>query len=337
MMTTMQALVYEGPKMMNVRTVDVPTPGADEVLIKVAYSGICGSELSGYLGQNALRKPPLIMGHEFSGTLEHIGDEAARLYPDLHIGQTVTANPLLSCRRCAYCLSGRQQLCPQRKLLSATLPGSNAQWVTVRADAVLPLPDGMPLTTAALTEPAACAVHAVGLAAPRPHETAVVVGAGPIGLLLIQALQDSGVKTVYVADLNRERLAMAQDLGADALTLDQSEFNGQFDMAFEAVGVDATRQGCLRLLRPGGRVFWLGLHEANSELPVNDMIRREIIGYGSFAYTALDFSRALAALAVGRLYLKDTWTRIEPLERGSACFEELLAGSAVAKIWLSPE
>lgn len=333
----MQALMYEGPKQMNIRVVDVPTPQADEVLIKVAYSGICGSELSGYLGQNSLRKPPLIMGHEFSGTLEQIGTEAARQFPELTIGQAVTVNPIISCRRCAYCLNGRQQLCPQRKLHSASLPGSNAGWVTVRADAVFALPDGLPLTTAALTEPAACALHAVDVVAPRPHETAAVIGAGPIGLLLIQALQNCGVKTIYAADLNAERLAMATALGAQTLRLDQAEFNGQFDMAIEAVGVSATRQGCVRLLRSGGRVVWVGLHEASSELPINDLIRREIISYGSFAYAMLDFGHALAALSDGRLRLNDRWTRIEPLERGTACFEELLAGSAVAKIWLRPE
>lgn len=336
-MTTMKALVYEGPKQMNVRTVDVPTPQPDEVLIKVAYSGICGSELSGYLGQNSLRKPPLIMGHEFSGELIQLGADAARLSPELAVGQQVTANPLISCRSCAYCLTGRHQLCAKRKLLSATLPGSNAEWVTVRADAVFTIPQGMPLTTAALTEPAACAVHAIDLVAPRPYETAVVVGAGPIGLLLIQALQNYGVKTIYAADLNAERLAMASSLGAQTLSLTQTELNGQFDIAIDAVGADATRQGCVRLVRSAGRVVWVGLHEANSELPINDLIRREVVSFGSFAYNPLDFGHALAALADGSLHLEAGWTRVEPLERGSACFEELLSGSAVAKIWLTPQ
>ena len=122
----MKALVYEGPREMNVREVDVPTVEPDEVLIRVAYSGICGSELSGYLGQNALRKPPLIFGHEFSGTIADLGEQAASMQ-ELSAGQRVTANPLISCGRCEKCLGGRQQLCVRRKLLSASLPGSNAE------------------------------------------------------------------------------------------------------------------------------------------------------------------------------------------------------------------
>ncbi len=334
-MATMSALVYEGPKQMNVREVPAPTMQPDEVLIRVAYSGICGSELSGFEGKNALRKPPLIMGHEFSGTIEQIGQQAKAQFPDLHIGQHVTANPLISCGRCVYCLSGRQQLCPNRKLHSAHLPGSNAELITIRADAVLPLPEGLAFTTAALAEPAACAVHAAELAAPKPDEAGLVAGAGPIGLLTIEALADYGLKTIYCAELNPERMAMAQALGATPITLD--DFQDRVDLAVDAVGASAVRQACIAATHSGGRVVWIGLHEASSPLPVNDMIRREITTYGSFGYTTLDFRNGLEALAQQRLWLEDAWTRVEPLNRGTACFEELLTGSTVAKIWLSPQ
>src|SRR4030095_6787383 len=131
MKSTMSALVYEAPLQMNIRQVPVPVIQPDEALIRVAYSGICGSELSGYEGKNSLRKPPLIMGHEFSGTIEAVGGAVDR--PELSVGMAGTANPLISGRACAYCLSGRQQLCPTRKLLSAHLPGSNAEYVAIRA------------------------------------------------------------------------------------------------------------------------------------------------------------------------------------------------------------
>src|SRR5258707_13689543 len=122
----MKALVYDAPYELVVHDVPMPTIAPDEVLIQVAYSGICGSELSGYEGKNSLRKPPLIMGHEFSGTITQIGDQAAQRRPDLTAGLPVTANPLITCGVCSYCLSGCQSLCVNRKLLSATLPGSNA-------------------------------------------------------------------------------------------------------------------------------------------------------------------------------------------------------------------
>jgi threonine dehydrogenase-like Zn-dependent dehydrogenase len=335
MVDSMVALVYEGPYHMHIREVPIPQIAPDEVLIRVAYSGICGSELSGYEGKNSLRKPPLIMGHEFSGTLAQIGEQAAARRPELRVGAPVTANPLISCLACDYCLSGRQQLCPNRKLLSASLPGSNAQYVAVRADAVSLLPDNFPLELAALTEPTACAVHSARLAAPAAGEQGLVVGAGPIGLLIIQALQQWGMKTIYCADLIAERLEMAKTLGAVPIDAKNIPAN-LVDVAIDAVGVTPARQACIAATRSGGRVVWIGLHEADSPLPVNDMIRREITTIGSFTYTPLDFRDALEALVQKRIGLEAAWTRFEPLESGTACFEELMHGAPVAKIWLVP-
>ncbi|MDZ4767316.1 MAG: alcohol dehydrogenase catalytic domain-containing protein [Chloroflexota bacterium] len=317
---------------MPMRDIPVPTIQPDEVLIRVAYSGICGSELSGYVGKNALRKPPLIMGHEFSGWIEAIGSAVTR--SDLRVEMEVTANPLLSCGQCAYCLAGRQNLCPDRKLLSASLPGSNAEYVAVRASTLHALPADMPLTTGALVEPAACALRAAKLAQPTPERAALVVGAGPIGLLTIQALKDRGSKTIYAADTNPRRLEMAASLGATPVALD--DIRKSVDIAIDAVGVPAVRAGCVAATRSGGRVVWVGLHDANATLDVNDLIRREIESVGSFAYTALDFADALHALAEGRLGLPIAWTLIEPLERGAACFEALIDGASTAKIWLQP-
>lgn len=331
---SMVALVYEGPKQMFLRDVPVPVVQSGEVLIRVAYSGICGSELSGYEGKNSLRKPPLIMGHEFSGYIDQIGDQAALRRPELVVGLPVTANPLITCGFCPYCLSGRQSLCIQRKLLSAALPGSNAEYVAVPADSVYLLPDGMSMTNAALAEPVACAVHSAELVKPRPGESGLVIGAGPIGLLMIQALSDYGLKTIYCADLNPQRLAMAESLGA--ISVQAADLINQVDVVADAVGASATRQACIAAARSGGRVVFVGLHEPETTLPINDIIRREIISYGSFAYTPLDFRHALDGLSARRYGLDESWTRIEPLANGTACFEELLLGSTVAKIWLTP-
>jgi threonine dehydrogenase-like Zn-dependent dehydrogenase len=330
----MKALVYEGPHQMIMRDVPVPAVQPDEVLIRVAYSGICGSELSGFEGKNALRKPPLIMGHEFTGTIAALGDTVQKSYPDLSPGLPVTVNPLISCSHCPYCQIERPQLCPNRKLLSASLPGSNAEYVTVRADAIYPLPHGMSLTTGSLTEPAACAVHAASLI--QPAENALVVGAGPIGLLVIEALQQRGFNTIYCADLNSERLAMAESLGAQSVRLDD-QFHEKVTVSMDAVGSAVTRQASMAATRAGGHVVWIGLHERFSEIDVNDAIRREITCHGAFAYNHTNFNDALSMLHRGDLHLSEAWTRIEPLKNGASCFEELLRGSSVAKIWLTPE
>ncbi len=330
----MKALVYDAPYQLTVHDVPLPTIGPDEVLIHVAYSGICGSELSGFEGKNSLRKPPLIMGHEFSGLIAEMGQQAALSRPDLQIGSRVTANPLVTCGQCEYCLTGHQQLCPKRKLLSAALPGSNAEYVAVAAVNVLLLPDNISMPVAALTEPMACAVHTARVVAPQPGETALVVGAGPIGLMTVQALAVYGLKAIYCADLNAERLAMVESLGAVPVNL--KEWTGSVDIAVDAVGATSTRVSCAKAVKAGGRVSWVGLHEAESSLPINDLIRREIVSYGSFAYNPLDFKVALDGLASGRFALRPEWTRVEPLSAGKACFEELLHGSSVAKIWLQP-
>lgn len=333
MKATMDALVYEGPLQMNLRQVPVPAFQPDEVLVRVAYSGICGSELSGYEGKNALRKPPLIMGHEFSGTIEALGASVDRA--ELQLGTAVTANPLLSCGQCSYCLNGKQQLCPSRKLLGAHLPGSNAEFVAVRADALRLIPPELSLPMAALTEPVACAIHAVVLAQPSPDEQALVVGAGPIGLLTIQALAHQGIRQIFCIDLNAERLAMAEKLGATPATFDALA-DQPVEIVIDAVGASATRQASSRAVRSGGRIIWVGLHEADTALPVNDFIRREIATYGSFGYTPVDFDHALQALAHRRITLEDAWTEIEPLAKGTACYEKLLHSAPVSKIWLTP-
>jgi threonine dehydrogenase-like Zn-dependent dehydrogenase len=334
MKSTMSSLVYEAPLQMSMRQLPIPVLQPDEALIRVAYSGICGSELSGYEGKNSLRIPPLVMGHEFSGHIEALGNAVDR--PELKLGAVVTANPIVSCRQCRYCMSGKPQLCPERKLLGAQLPGSNAEFVAVRADALVLIPPELPLTTAALVEPAACAVHAVALAAPSPGEQSLVVGAGPIGLMVIQALADRGIREIFCIDLNAERLAMAEKLGSVPATF-ESLASQPVDIVVDAVGASATRHGCGRVVRAGGRIIWIGLHEPETTLPVNDFIRREIATYGSFAYTPIDFENALKALAEKRILLEDTWTQIEPLENGTACFEELLHGAPISKIWLTPQ
>lgn len=342
----MKALVYEGPSVMNVREADIPVPGEGEALIRVAYSGICGSELSGFLGHNSLRKPPMIFGHEFSGTISALGEGRAEM-DGLAVGDRVTANPLVTCGRCEACLEGMQQLCANRKLLSAALPGSNAEYVKIPAAFVHKLPDGMSLRDAALTEPVACAVRAAELAHIRPGDTALVVGMGPIGLLTLQALQQHGVGRTIAVDTNRDRLSIAKRLGAsDILSPEEGEPLSRIreltggrgvDAALDAVGAAVTRRQCVQAARPGGRVVFTGLHEEESPLPVNLIIRSEIKLTGAFAYSAMNFRTALRWLAEGRVGLPEGVVEA-PLADGAVWFDKLIrqAGS-VSKVLLRPE
>jgi 2-desacetyl-2-hydroxyethyl bacteriochlorophyllide A dehydrogenase len=331
----MKALVYEGPRQLNVLEVERPEPAPGEVLVRVRRVGICGSELAGYLGHNSLRKPPLVMGHEFAGTVAALGDGVVS---DLEVGERVTANPLVSCGRCARCRVGEGHLCAERRLIGAHRPGAFAEFVAAPATNVHPLPEGLSLDAAATTEPLACAVHACRLLRISPSDRVLVVGAGPIGLLALQTAKTFGVREVVVLDLDEERLEVARSLGAITVVapeeLDAAMPAGGFDAAVEAVGADATRRQCVGSVRAGGKVALVGLHAEESPLPVNLAVRNELTLQGCFGYSPDDFVLALRWLDEGRATL-EPWAERFPLAEGRSCFERLLAGSGgVAKILL---
>lgn len=323
----MEALVYEAPRAMVLRRIPVPEPGPGDVLVRVSYSGICGSELSGFLGQSSIRTPPLVFGHEMSGRVAALGDGVE----GIDVGQPVTANPLVTCGECRYCVSGVEQRCPQRLLLGASLPGCNAELVVVPASRVLAVPDGLDLRQASLVEPAAFALHAVE-AAGGVSTPALVVGAGPIGLLLVQALIAAGAPSPLVAELNPSRAAMAERAGAT--TVDLADVRG-VDLAFDAVGTEGTRQACFAALAPGGTLLLVGLHTDATTLSLNRAVRDELAVRGVFAYAHRHVERALEGIAAGRLGLADGVVEA-PLAEGQAWYERLVAGDPASKVLLVP-
>lgn len=339
----MQALVWEGPRQMNLRETPDPQPAPDEVLVEVVYSGICGSELGGYLGHNSLRKPPLIMGHEFSGVIRALGEKATARKPGLAIGQRVTVNPLISDPWSKAALRGRHNLTLPRNILGIHRPGSYAQYVTVPAVNVYPLPDHMSFEHAALTEPMACGLRAAKLSGCTATDRVLITGLGPIGLLTLQVVKAMGARTIFATDTDADRLAIGKHFGvqvlnpktANVVETVKAATNGEgVDMAIDAVGANATRRQCIEAVIPGGRVVFTGLHEEESPLPANYIIRNEINIQGSFAYTPLDFEAAFDWLAQGRIEI-DPWIMKAPLAEGGAMFERLLSHPGpVAKILL---
>lgn len=341
----MRALVYEAPETMILRDVEPPAPRADEVVVRVAYSGICGSELSGYLGQNSLRTPPLVFGHELSGWVSSVGAQVSEEL-GLDAGTPVTANPLVTCGHCKYCVTGRQQLCGGRQLLGAHLPGCNAELVAVPAASVLRLPHGLSLPTAAMAEPAACAVHAVEASGAGPTSTALVLGAGPIGLFILQVLKEHGVTERYVADLNTARLEVAAATGALPVSVGRGEVTqavldatrgAGVDVSFDAVGSPQTRRECLSSTRRGGQVLLVGLHTDETSFPVNTLIRSEVRLGGVFAYSTANFRTALDWLATGRIGLQQGVV-LAPLSQGPQWYARLVEGDGdgAAKVLLQP-
>lgn len=341
--TSMKALVWEAPERMVVRTPPVPDLAPDEVLIRVARAGICGSELSGYLGHNALRVPPLIMGHEFAGTLVGMGASARALNPDLENGQPVTVNPMVYCGVCSFCKRGLNHLCVNRTLIGAHRPGAFAELIAVPARQVTVLPEVVPMATGALTEPVACAVRTGGWAGDVANQPVLIVGAGAIGLLTCQIMQRKGADPVFVSEPNPDRRAVVASLGATVLDPGEQDVVatieaevGAVAVAVDAVGLGVTRRQCVGAVRRAGTVILSGLHEEVSEFPAADAIRKEITVQTGFCYTPSDFDDAVALLAEDAISTED-WVVEAPLEEGDMWFKQLIAGEGcAAKVLLVP-
>lgn len=339
----MQALVWEGPRTMTMRVVEQPQPQPHEALIRVAFSGICGSELGGYLGHNSLRVPPLIMGHEFSGEIVALGAAATVAKPGLRVGQRVTVNPLVHNPWSRASLRGRQNLCRERKIIGIHRPGSYAEFVTAPATNVYPLPADISMEHAALTEPMGCAIRAASSAQVGPTDRVLITGLGPIGLLTLQVLKAAGVHTIIATDTDADRRAIGANFDVHILnplatnvveTIHEMTDGEGVDAAIDAVGATVTRRECLQSVRAGGRVVFTGLHDEESNIQANWIIRQEITICGSFAYTTLDFEKALDWLAAGRIEI-DPWIVKAPLAEGGASFDRLLTQPGpVAKILL---
>jgi threonine dehydrogenase-like Zn-dependent dehydrogenase len=342
---TMHALVWLGPREMVERVEPMPGLADGEVLIAVGAVGICGSELSGFLGHNSLRVPPLIMGHECAGQIVQASGGTFATGEAATVGARVTFNPLIVCGACDRCLAGRTNLCRRRQLVGAHRPGAFAQYVAVPARQCYALPDQLSLVAASLAEPLACSIRAVALAGVQPNQRLLILGAGPIGLCAVAAARAQGVEQIIVSDMAPQRIKIAQRWGArdvvnareqDVVAFVQQRYPGGVDSVIDAVGATPVRKQAMQAVVPGGRVVLIGLHDEESVLPANYLIRQEIAVTGSFAYTDADFAQAVDLLARSVVQPSADWLEERPLSEGPAAFAELVDGTVqAAKIVLT--
>ncbi|CAI6086742.1 zinc-dependent alcohol dehydrogenase [Cohnella sp. JJ-181] len=333
----MRALVYQGPEKLAIEEVEVPGIQPHEIRVKVESVGICGSELEGYLGHSSVRVPPLVMGHEFCGRVDAMGDQVS----GLSLADKVIVNPLIACRTCASCLRGETNICRNRRIIGIHRPGAFADYVSVPYENAIRVPQEMDASLASLAEPLAVAIHAVKLGC-RPLDDLLIYGAGPIGLLCASAALQMGAGSVVVLDLQPARLAHATRLGAVGLSPRQIEdrrddlFPDGIPVIIDCVGIQATREQAMNLVDPGGSVIMVGLGHGTSELPMNHLVRQEISLIGSYTYAHEDFRQAVELLRQGKVAIEG-WTEGRPLEQGPEAFEELAGGkSRFAKIFLKP-
>jgi (R,R)-butanediol dehydrogenase / meso-butanediol dehydrogenase / diacetyl reductase len=327
----LKGIVWHGPEQMSVDEVSEPSVEPGTVVVRPTAAGICGSEIEGYLGRMGNRTPPLVMGHEFAGTVTEAGEGV----DESLVGRLVAVNPLASDGTCPLCRAGLTNLCPNRKLVGIHSPGGFAEYTLASASNVYPLPEGVEARTGALAEPLANGVHAARLGlAGRSVEHAVVIGAGTIGLMCLQAAILDGVPEIHAVEPVEGRRREALALGARAAHESSGEVREALDgpteglgvdLVIDAVGAEATRRMALDLLRPGGRAVYIGLHDDDTTLGFHDVVRGQLDVQGSYAYTAEDYEQALEWLVDGRAGIGEL-PPVLPLEEGPGAFAELVRG-----------
>ena len=314
--------------------IDVPTPelAEDEVLIRVKATGICGSDVHGMDGSSGRRIPPVIMGHESAGEIAELGSSVL----DWNVGDRVTFDSTIFCGHCDYCRSERANLCDHRRVLGVSCgdynqPGAFAEFIKVPARILYRLPDQMSFHQAAMCEPVAVGLHAVGRIPIQPDDTAVVIGTGIIGLLIVQALKLAGCNKVIAIDLDPFKLEKALSLGADAAILSDPETvtnvlkitDGRgVDVAMEVIGIAPTINMAIQMLRKGGALGCVGNISPKVEFPLQAVVTRELTVYGSCSIRN-EYPAAIEAISSGQIQVEPIISQIAPLSEGARWFSKL--------------
>src|SRR5262245_33582627 len=340
---TMRAARFHGSRDLRVEQVPEPTPGPGQVKLRNAFTGICGSDLHVYYAPNevlgAFTQPhpltgamlPQILGHEFSGTVVGLGEGVE----GITVGDQVAVYPLYSCGTCSACTSGRPNICRFVAFHGLNSHGGGlAEYTTVPADKLHRLPPPLDLRMGALVEPMAVAWHAVKLSGVQPGQSALVAGAGPIGLGIWFARRARGVERVLVSEPSAVRRAAAEALGARTVNPTSADLNAGVaeltggagvDVAFDAAGVGAAVSGALQSLAPGGRVVIVALHERGFDFNPSLMVMGEKTAVGSLAYLPEDFDEVIAVMVAGN-YNTTGWVDVISLEDVVQALGELRAG-----------
>lgn len=330
----MRALMYTGTQAMEMRDVPEPVPAAGDVLLRIDAVGICGSDLHAWHGHDPRRVPPMILGHEFAATV--VAGEGT--------GRRVTGNPLVTCGSCEYCVQGRNNLCANRTMIGMSRPGAFAERMAIPAGCLVELPDDLPAARAALTEPAATALHALNLsmralARPLPECSTLILGGGAIGMLAALLARHYGCRDLVVAETNPLRRA-SLERAVGCRTFDPRDGvpprESSVDYVIDAVGARTTRQAALAAVKPGGVVMHIGLMDWASEIDMRKLTLAEITLIGTYTYTTADLRATVRALSAG-VFGDLAWVEERPLADGARAFADLDAGrTAAAKVVLRP-
>jgi threonine dehydrogenase-like Zn-dependent dehydrogenase len=343
----MKALVLEKPMVLEYRDVSDPVlPNGRSVLVRLKAAAICGSDVHGMDGSTGRRIPPVVMGHEASGVIEELG-EAVRGFA---VGDRVTFDSTIYCGECFFCRRGQPNLCDKRRVLGVSCAeyrqdGTFAELVVVPDHILYKLPDSLDFISASLTEPLAVAAHAARVGKSEAGESILVVGAGLIGLLLIQVLRANCSGTIIAVDMDGSRLETASRFGADHTVLAGPEAVRKVqelthgrgaDQAFEAVGATAPIGTAVQGLRKGGTLTLIGNASPTVELPLQSVVTRQLTLKGSCAISG-EYPLALDLMATGKVDARAIVSATAPLSEGAGWFARLYAREAgLMKVVLIP-
>lgn len=341
----MKALVLE--EYNHFKYMDVPDPevGPNEVLVRVRACGICGSDVHGMDGSTGRRIPPLIMGHEASGVIETLGSSVS----GWQVGERVTFDSTIYCGTCRFCREGYINLCDHRRVLGVSCGeyrqhGAFAEFVSVPQHILYRVPEAVSFAFAAMVEPISIALHGINRIPIHLNDTAVVVGAGMIGLSVIQLLKRAGCGRIMVADVDSEKLDLATKLGATHIlgpdlssavseVFKQTDGHGA-DIAIEAVGITSTLNLAIDVLRKGGALSLIGNVSPDVTFPLQKVVTRELSLNGTCASRG-DYPACLDMISRGDVRLDALLSEVAPLSTGSHWFDRLQKGGLM-KVVLEP-
>ena len=333
----MKSLVYTQPNEVQLQDRPEPTLADGEVVLRIDAAGICGSDMHAFHGHDPRRQPGLVLGHAVAATV------LPRAAPGWRVGQRVTGNPLITCGRCEFCLQGRDNLCEARTMVGMQRPGAFAERMSIPGSCLIALPDSLSAVAAALTEPAATALHALNLSMkalvrPLPECRVLVLGGGAIGMLAALLLRHYGVDSLDLAEVHQGRRAsVAQHARCNTFDPRQSAAAANsFDYVIDAVGSAVTRQSALAAVKPGGVVMHIGLQDWASEIDMRKLTLAEITLLGTYTYSMADLKATVAALDRG-VFGDLCWVARRPLADGPQAFQDLHHGrQPAAKVVLEP-
>lgn len=343
----MKALLLSAYNKLELTELARPTPGHEEVVVQVAACGICGSDVHGYDGSSGRRIPPIVMGHEAAGIVADTGAGVTGFQQ----GDRVTFDSTIYCGECEYCRSGQVNLCDFRQVVGVSCGdyrryGAFAEYLVVPQRILYRLPDALSFPEAAMLEAVSVALHAVRVSEMRCGETTLVIGAGMIGLLTLQAARAAGAKRVLITDLDATRLKLAKEMGADeTLHLSGAELIAEVmrltagkgvDVALEAVGRNETISAAIDCVRKGGTVTLIGNISPEVTLPLQKVVSRQMRLQGTAASSG-EYPQAIELMTSGKIRVKPLITAVAPLDEGPRWFERLHGGEPnLMKVVLVP-